>query len=202
MYLSGDGSLGIGTTSLTGMSLRLGKTITGATTSYGVLQQGIVQSDVTSTAYGYYNEINTAASTFTLTNYRHFFAAQSTIGAGSTVTNQVGFYVSSNMTSGTNNFAFRGDIPSGTNRWNLYMNGTAANYMAGQLLIGTTTTSAFALDVTGSLNSSLEGFLPPNSEVAYRIIWSYKDNNENLVAGAPSSRLVISNSSTSNANDL
>lgn len=57
-----------------------------------------------------------------------------------------------------------------------------------------------ALDVTGELNSTTEGFLPPNSEVAYRVVWSYKDRNNNLIPGAPSSRLVMSNSSTANAN--
>lgn len=59
---------------------------------------------------------------------------------------------------------------------------------------------AKALDVTGTLDSTSQGFLPPNSEVAYRIVWSYKDANNNLLAGAPSSRLVISNFSNSNAN--
>ena len=57
-----------------------------------------------------------------------------------------------------------------------------------------------ALDVTGSLNSTTEGFLPPNSEVAYRVIWSHKDRNNNLIAGTPSSRLVMSNSTNTNAN--
>lgn len=60
--------------------------------------------------------------------------------------------------------------------------------------------AAKALDVTGELNSTTEGFLPPNSEVAYRVVWSYKDRNGNLIAGTPSSRLVMSNSSTANAN--
>jgi hypothetical protein len=155
-YLAG--ALGIGSTSLTGMSLRLGKTITGATTSYGVLQQGIVQSDVTSTAYGFYNEIGTQAASFTLTNYRHFFATASTIGAGSSVTNQVGFYASVTLTGATNNFGFRGDLAAAYNVWNLYMAGTAANYMAGNLLLSKTTTgfatvgllyeSAAALEIT------------------------------------------------------
>lgn len=56
-----------------------------------------------------------------------------------------------------------------------------------------------ALDLTGTLHSKLQGFLPPNSKVSYRLIWSYKDLNDNLIAGSPSSRLVISNYSTSNA---
>lgn len=60
--------------------------------------------------------------------------------------------------------------------------------------------AAKALDVTGTLNSTVEGFFPPNSKVAYRIVWSYKDANDNLVPGAPSSRLVMINSSVENAN--
>jgi hypothetical protein len=134
-----SGGLGIGSTGLTGMSLRLGKTITGATTSYGVLQQGIVQSDVTSTAYGFYNEIGTQASAFTLTSAIHYLATQTTLGAGSTITNQYGFFAGTNLNGATNNYGFYGEIASGTNRWNLYMAGTAANYMAGRLGIGTTT---------------------------------------------------------------
>lgn len=60
--------------------------------------------------------------------------------------------------------------------------------------------AAKALDVTGTLNSQTSGFLPANSEVAYRVVWSYKDRNDNLIAGSPSSRLVVSNYSTFTAN--
>lgn len=59
---------------------------------------------------------------------------------------------------------------------------------------------AKALDITGTFLSAADGFLPPNSEVAYRLIWSKKDINNNLIAGSPSSRLVMSNSTGSNAN--
>lgn len=60
--------------------------------------------------------------------------------------------------------------------------------------------AAKALDVTGDLISNSDGYLPPNSEVAYRIVWGYRDNNDNLLLGSPSSRLVISNFTQSNAN--
>jgi hypothetical protein len=35
------------------------------------------------------------------------------------------------MVGATNNIGFRGAIASGSNRWNLYMDGTAANFLAG-----------------------------------------------------------------------
>jgi hypothetical protein len=146
------GSLGIGTTSLTGYSLRSDKGITGAVTSYGIRQDGTVQSDVTSNAYGYSNTLRTAAASFTLTNYYHYDAGQAaSLGAGSVVTNQYGFWAQNSLIGATNNFGFRGDIPSGTNRWNLYMAGTAANYMAGDTSIGTTT-GGYKLNVNGTFN--------------------------------------------------
>jgi hypothetical protein len=165
LYMNGTapnymaGALGIGSNLLTGFNLRASKNITGATSAYGVIQDGTVQSDVTSDAIGYRNNLNTAASAFTLTNYWHFWARQSSIGAGSTVTNQQGFYVDSNMTGGTTaNYGFRGAIPaSGSINWNLYMDGTAPNYMAGSLGIGTTSltgiTLAIGKNITGAVTS-------------------------------------------------
>jgi hypothetical protein len=144
------GSLGIGTTSLAGYTLRLSKSLTGSTGSFAVRNEGVVLSDVTSDAIGFRNDSNTAAAAFTLTNYWHFWARQGSIGAGSAITNQYGYVVDSNMIGATNNYAFQGNIPSGTNRWNLYMAGTAANYMAGKLLVGSTTDSGQQFQVNGT----------------------------------------------------
>ena len=57
-----------------------------------------------------------------------------------------------------------------------------------------------ALDVTGQLNTEGVGFLPPNSKVAYRVVWGYTDANDNLILGTVSSRLVMTNFSDVNAN--
>lgn len=50
-----------------------------------------------------------------------------------------------------------------------------------------------ALDVTGKISGSGEGFLPADSAVGYRVVWGYKDANDNLILGSPSSRLVVKN---------
>lgn len=48
-----------------------------------------------------------------------------------------------------------------------------------------------ALDLDLSITDQ-SGFFTQNSEVAYRIVWGYKDANNNLILGTPSQRAVIS----------
>ena len=82
------------------------KTLTGATTAVANYTNTTVQSDVTSDARGYTSLMATAAAAFTLTALRHFYANQSTIGAGSAVTTQWGFIAGSSLIGATNNYGF------------------------------------------------------------------------------------------------
>lgn len=53
-----------------------------------------------------------------------------------------------------------------------------------------------ALDISAYLDiyqGQKDGFLPQDSTVAYRVVWGYKDRNENLLLGTPSNRYVIYN---------
>lgn len=59
-----------------------------------------------------------------------------------TVTDQNGFYVVTDMTAGVNNYAFRSQVTAGANKWNLYMQGTASNYLEGQIQAGNGTVGA------------------------------------------------------------
>jgi hypothetical protein len=130
-----NSNVGIGASTLTASSLRVSKNITGATTAYGVRNDGAVQSDVTSTALPFTSQVALAASV-TATNLHHNYANPAAGGAGSTVTNQSGFYAESTIgtqgaTTITNAYGFYGNLAVGTNRYNLYMAGTAPNYFAG-----------------------------------------------------------------------
>jgi hypothetical protein len=49
-----------------------------------------------------------------------------------------------------------------------------------------------ALDTEVALNSQ-PGFFAQDSIVSYRVVWGIKDNNNNLILGAPSGRSIISN---------
>ena len=145
IHVNSSGNVGIGTTSLTDRSLAVTKNITGGVTAYAILNNGVIQSDVTTSARYFQSSLNTQATSFTLPIAYHFLALQNSIGAGSTVTSQNGFYVDASLVGATNNYGFRGAIPSGTNRWNLYMDGTANNYLAGKTGVGTTSIDASAL---------------------------------------------------------
>jgi hypothetical protein len=160
LYASGagdnfmQGALGIGALPAASTVTLVGSNpATGATTVNNILLNSDIQSDVTSTYNSYNSNPSTAATAFTLTNLRHFSAQQRAFGAGSTVTNQVGFYALSSLTGATNNYGFQSAIASGTGRFNFYASGTANNYFAGNVGIGTTT-PGFPLTVSGAASVS------------------------------------------------
>lgn len=133
MRINSAGGVGIGSTPAAGQSLLISKNITGNANSMGVRSAGTVQSDVTTSARAFDASFSTAATAFTLPDAHHYYADGITVGSGSTITNQYGFFANSGHTGATNNFGFYGNIASGTGRWNFYAAGTAANYFGGQV---------------------------------------------------------------------
>jgi len=145
-----EGNTGFGIAPTTSTIVLASKNITGAHYAQAFRTGSVVQSDVTNEARGFISLLGTAATSFNLSNLRHFYAGQGTFGAGSAVTNQYGFHADSNLIGATNNYGFHGNIPAGTGRYNLYMNGTADNYMAGALGIGAFAAAGYNLDVFGT----------------------------------------------------
>jgi hypothetical protein len=99
---------------------------------------GTIPSGTTSEANLYVTVASTEAASFTLTDLRHYRAFFFSKGAGSTITNQHGFFADASLTEATNNYGFYGNIASGSNRWNFYAAGTAANFFNGQTDVGNT----------------------------------------------------------------
>lgn len=147
-----SGSLGIGSSTLTAYNLRVAKNITGGTTARSIIVDGTVQSDVTSVAIGIGSAVSTQATAFTLGSLYSFYSAQGTLGAGSAITAQYGYYADSTLIGGVSNYGFYGNLASSSGRWNLYMNGTANNYLNGNLGIG--------IDIP---NAKLEVYVNANS---------------------------------------
>lgn len=62
-------------------------------------------------------------------------------------------------------------------------------------LAGTVTFSGAPAGLDGSGTTTGSGWFTDQTQVAYRILWAYTDANNNLIQGAPSQRIVVSNNS-------
>jgi len=153
-----SGSLQVGSPSATATAnLAVTKTITGGTAARGILSDGVIQSDVTSSAYYYQSKAYTAAGSYTIALLSHYRAEKSSIGASSVVTTQIGFNADNSLGTTTGgyantNYGFYGNLStsgSSTN-YNVYMAGTAYNYFQGITGIGATPSGSYTLDVTGT----------------------------------------------------
>ena len=146
MRIDSAGNVGIGATAGNDTKLRIAGTYAGG---FVIRVDGTLP---TAAANGVLVDTFPAfASGGTYSTYRHYRARQGSL-SGSTLTEQFGFEASNSLTGATNNYGFYSNIDSGTGRWNFYANGTAANYFAGNVGIGTTTTTN-KLEIGGSGDS-------------------------------------------------
>lgn len=151
--VSKEGNFNFGTGVSNNSAINIAKTATGSATLNGFGTEQVVQSDV-STFRGYNSNLGTQATAFTLGSLIHFRASQGTFGAGSTVTSQNAFVADASLIGAGTNIGFRGAIPAGTNRWNLYMDGTADNHIAGALGIGTTSLASNSLRIAKTITGA------------------------------------------------
>jgi hypothetical protein len=168
MRITNDGAIGIGTSSPGSQnSLVVQRNVGGSAFSAGVVSQGVVQSTASSRADQFLAVNATAAGTYnTIIGYQ---SQQGTISG--TVTTQIGFRADSNLTGATNNYGFYGNIAAGTGRWNFYAAGTADNYFAGNVGIGTTAPAA-TLDVVGTVSTAKANVLNQTLTDGATINWN------------------------------
>lgn len=92
-----------------------------------------IKSSVTANVITGYESLLMTDSGLTLANLIHFRVSDSY--QGGTVTKEYGFYFSSDASTVTTRYGFFSPMNTGSNRWNLYMQGTASNYLGGELIL-------------------------------------------------------------------
>jgi hypothetical protein len=148
-----NGYMGVGGVASSDAGVYITNSALSGTSQTGVISN-ITGTSGATTRVAAFNAIpGTAAAAFTTADLVAFRAGAFNKGAGSTVTNAHGLLVS-DVTVGTNNYGITSLVSSGTNKWNIYASGTAANYFAGdtKFFNGTTGTKTLALD--GGLSST------------------------------------------------
>jgi hypothetical protein len=181
MRIDSSGNVGIGgTADATDKVTVAGNLPVSSTISISFANRGVITSATTGASRGFQSYPSTAAASFALNDLTHFWAGQNTLGAGSSVTNQYGFYVHNSVTGATNNYGFHSNIASGSNRWNFYAAGTAQNYFAGNTGIANTPSPDYTLAVGQSANNktTLGLFSTGSGDVGQRaLVISKYDNN-------------------------
>lgn len=180
-----NGNTGVGAVPALGQLFRVGGTgrVTGAVTAYSVLNNASVASDVTTSAISFSSHLTTTSNAFTLPSLIHFNASPNTLGVGSTITNQYGFFAQANLTSATNNYGFFSNIGSGTGRWNFYALNNAPNYFNGITTIGS--------DVSTTAGLTAQKFQVHTGAGAGASLFRWSAD-----ASAPELRLIKSRSTT------
>jgi hypothetical protein len=92
----------------------------------------------TNAIYGFISDVKpTSTSANTVTHIYRYHARQLDSFGSATVTNQYGFLAANDLTGATNNFGFHSGLADASGRWNFYAAGSAPNYFAGNVGIGT-----------------------------------------------------------------
>jgi hypothetical protein len=152
-HLSLVNNLGVGTTGADANVVRVGTGGLSGDNQRGVNVVSTFTSASTTSAYSFVSAPNLATgAAYTLAVGLR--VNDVTLEGTATLTTQVGFDCGA-LSSGTNVYGFRGTVASAANKYNLYMSGTAQNYLAGSLGIGTGATAPeSALDVWSSGNAA------------------------------------------------
>jgi hypothetical protein len=147
-----QGALGIGgNPSSAVVNLYAANPATSGLDNYGILQTSQISGG--NKFYTYATSPSTAATAFTLTSLSHYRASQGTFGAGSTVTNQYGFFATLNLTGATNNYGFYSQLNAATGRYNFYTGGNADNLLNGNVYLGGGAAGAQSLLVAPTTSS-------------------------------------------------
>ena len=128
--VTANGYMGVGGAASSNVGVFARSAALTTTAQTGIYSALTGSSAATSTIRAFASSPATAAAVFTVSDLMGYWALDASKGAGSTITNQYGIYIS-NQTQGANNYGVYSAVASAANKWNFYASGTADNYAAG-----------------------------------------------------------------------
>ncbi|OHA03302.1 MAG: hypothetical protein A3C92_03475 [Candidatus Sungbacteria bacterium RIFCSPHIGHO2_02_FULL_53_17] len=135
LVLGAGGTVGIGIAAQAAGGLTIRPLMSGAS-QYGLRSTPLATAAATTESVGIKTDATSAPGATTIDTIGLQVQALG-IGAAGTATNFTGVQVQT-MSGATNVYGIDSQITSGTNKYNLYLSGTAQNYIAGNVGIGTT----------------------------------------------------------------
>lgn len=134
--ISSSGNVGIGSGTSDSVSLLVSKSLTGGVTGTAIQATPTVSVTGTATIFS-----STPSVAQNLSAIQHYATSSVTLSSGS-VGSIFGFVAADQTIANSLTAGFSGQVQAGSGKYNLYMAGTAQNYLAGTLSVGTTAGSA------------------------------------------------------------
>jgi hypothetical protein len=127
-------SLGVGRNATAGQRIHAGGLLSGSTSPSGVNSAPIFDVGSTGAPSAFISATLSAANSI-LGVLSHFRVNQITLGSDSTVSVQAGLYIN-DLTVASTNYGVYSNVSDGSGRWNIYANGSAPNFFAGNVRAG------------------------------------------------------------------
>jgi hypothetical protein len=138
---------------------------------------GAVNASATANASYYLSQANALAGV-NISNLAHFRALWGNISDSAAIGSYSGLDI--NSTTLANVYAVRSNINSGSDRWNLFMSGTAPNYLRGNLSIGSSGAAQSGADAVLGIANGVE---PTGASPNAIQLYSYDESPGNTLLG-------------------
>lgn len=164
LLIRSDGNIAVGnSTGLNTTILSITKTVNPVADTYVMYINTPVTSNAVTNAVGVFSGVYANSGTVNANSIIQFNASPQAGAVGSTSSQSIGFYANDQLSFAastvSNVWGFYGGISDALDRYNLYMAGSAPNYLASRLGVGTLPLNAsVSLEVGGSITGAVSAY--------------------------------------------
>lgn len=153
LRVESDGCLSVGGTGYPNVGFAVQNTLNSASERYGAFVDPVFSSASPSGASAIVAR-GALASSANVPFLNSLWVLPPTVPSGAAVEGLTGLLIDEAFTSGGTTYGVRSRIPGAANRWNIFADGTAPNYFAGDVHVGSAADPNATLDVRGSIRAA------------------------------------------------